>query len=91
MSWNSVNWIAGDIREDSGIEYEHSSKIHYLPGAKAVHQAHLSAEAVEQDRRLTRMAEIEELLQTYQAQRDSLNAVIFTLENEYELQRKAKS
>lgn len=80
-------WQARDEREENAVEYEHRSNVHYLPCAKAKQQAELSAIALEQDRRLTRMAEIEELLAMYQAQRDTLNTAIFTLENEHELLR----
>jgi hypothetical protein len=59
-------------------------------GIHAQRNAEYSAQLVENDRRLTRMAEIQELLATYEAQRDSLNMAIFTLQNEYEMQRTAK-
>jgi hypothetical protein len=78
---------AREIREDNRIDYEHRTNVHYLPGAKAKQQAMLSAEALENDRRLTRMSEIEELLSMYETQRETLNTVMFTLANEYELLR----
>jgi hypothetical protein len=86
----NVRFDAREIREDNAVEYQHKTNVHYLPSAHAVRNAAQAALLVEADRRQTRMAEIEELLVMYQAQRDSLNAAIFTLENEYELQRKAK-
>lgn len=67
-------------------------KVLHFPkiGIHAQRNAEYSAQLVENDRRLTRMAEIEELLAMYQAQRDTLNAAIFTLENEHELHRAVK-
>jgi hypothetical protein len=56
-------------------------------GIHAQRNAAYSAQLTEDDRRATRMAEIEELLGQYQSQRDQLNVAIFTLEGEYELLR----
>jgi hypothetical protein len=56
-------------------------------GIHVQRNAAYSAQLTEEDRRATRMSEIEELLVMYQGQRDQLNTLIFTLENEFELLR----
>lgn len=62
------------------------------PHARAHARANAAqaAMSLEEDRRATRMAEIEELLAMYQTQRETLNTVMFTLENEFELLRKTR-
>lgn len=84
--------IANPFNPEFWIEYEHEpSNVVRLntPYARehAKRNAAYSAQLVEADRRATRMAEIEELLGTYRDQRDRLNTLIFTLENEFELLR----
>ena len=73
------------------IEYDPACNVVQLdtPYARAHAQrnAAYSAQLLEEDRRATRMSEIEELLSMHQGERDRLTSLIFTLENEYELLR----
>lgn len=86
----NIMFRARDIREENAVEYEHKTNVHYLPGAKAQQQAQYSAIALEENRRATRMAEVEELLRMYRSELDELSTLIFTLENEHELLRKSR-
>jgi hypothetical protein len=83
--------IASPFDPKFWVEYEPTNNVVHLdtPYARehARRNASYSAQLLEEDRRATRLAELDELLKTYQGERDRLTSLIFTLENEQELLR----
>jgi hypothetical protein len=78
---------AREFRDENAIEYEHRTNVHYLPGAHAVRNAAQAALLVEEDRRATRMSEIEAELEIESSKRHEADLRIHTLMNEYDALR----
>jgi len=80
----NIMWKAAEIREENAVSYEHRTNVHYLPGAHAVRNAQQAAMLVEDDRRQTRMSEIEAELEIESSKRHEADLRIHTLMNEYD-------
>jgi len=80
----NIMWKAAQIRDENALEYEHRTNVHYLPGAHAVRNARQAALLVEEDRRATRMSEIEAELEIESARRHEADLRIHSLMNEYD-------
>jgi hypothetical protein len=80
----NIKFRAREIREENALEYEHRTNVHYLPGAHAVRNAAQAALLVEEDRRATRMSEIEAELEIESSKRHEADLRIHSLMNEYD-------